>query len=235
LSRSQRLLALLQHLRRHRWPVSGASLAAEMGISLRTLYRDIATLQSQGARIDGAAGLGYVLQEGFLLPPLMFSDEEIEALVLGSRWVAEHGDSRLSDAAGVALAKIAAVLPAELRHRLDSSGLLVGPGATNAPVEAAPDGDRLLALLRDAIRDEVKLGITYRDADGKVSERTLWPFALGFFEGARVLVAWCEWRQAIRHFRSDRIVSLRPGSERYPQRRQALLKAWRLQEGIAAP
>jgi predicted DNA-binding transcriptional regulator YafY len=141
----------------------------------------------------------------------------------------------LANAAGAALAKVAAVLPAELRHQLDNSGLLVGPGAATDPVDAELDADRLLALLRDAIRDELKVDITYRDADGKVSERTLWPFALGFFDGARVLVAWCEWRQAIRHFRSDRIASLRPGHERYPQRRQALLKAWRLQEGIAEP
>ncbi|KAJ34485.1 hypothetical protein BW45_03595, partial [Agrobacterium tumefaciens] len=88
MSRSQRLLDLLQILRSHRMPVSGAALAAKTGVSLRTLYRDIATLQAQGADIEGEAGVGYVLRPGFLLPPLMFSQHEIEALVLGSRWVA---------------------------------------------------------------------------------------------------------------------------------------------------
>ena len=148
MSRSERLLQLLQVLRRHRHPLSGSAIASELGISLRTLYRDVATLQSQGARIDGAPGLGYVLQAGFTLPPLMFSTDELEALVLGSRWVAERGDTRLAAAARDALAKIAAVLPAELRHELDSAALLVGPG------EPIAVGDAEVAALRQAIRSE---------------------------------------------------------------------------------
>src|SRR5437660_11613561 len=116
MSRAERLLELIQRLRSHRYPVSGASLAADLGISLRTLYRDIASLQAQGARIDGEPGVGYVLRPGFMLPPLMFSQEEIEALVLGSRWVAERTDAALKHAANNALAKIAAVLPSDLRQ-----------------------------------------------------------------------------------------------------------------------
>src|SRR5712692_11642714 len=127
-SRAQRLLDLIQLLRRHRFPISGASLAQELGVSLRTLYRDIETLNAQGARIDGEAGIGYVLRPGFMLPPLMFSEEEIEALVLGSRWVAERADAPLSKAAANVLAKIGAVLPKDLRETLDDSGLLIGPG-----------------------------------------------------------------------------------------------------------
>ena len=143
----------MQLLRRHTRPVSGALIASDLQISLRTLYRDIATLQAQGAHIDGAPGLGYVLRPGFVLPPLMFSADEVEALVLGSRWVAERGDSRLAAAARDALAKIAAVVPAELRLELDSSPLLVGPGgATSA-------GDIDMAALRLAIRQEHKLDI----------------------------------------------------------------------------
>ncbi len=110
MSRAERLLALIQLLHRHRFPVSGAALAAELAISLRTLYRDIAALQSQGARIDGEPGIGYVLRPGFMLPPLMFSQDELEALVLGSRWVAERADSALRDAARNGIAKIFAVL-----------------------------------------------------------------------------------------------------------------------------
>lgn len=220
MSRSQRLLDLLQALRRHRRPVSGMVLAQELSISIRTLYRDIATLQAQGAPIEGEPGLGYVLRPGFMLPPLMFSDEEVEALVLGSRWVADRGDERLAFAARNAVAKIAAVLPDDLRDQLDASSLIVGPAK---PVADTVD----LALVRQAIRAERKLAIAYRDAEGAVSQRLVWPFALGFFDRVRVVVAWCELRQDYRHFRTDRIFSLDPTEARYPRRRQALLKEWR--------
>ena len=226
MTRSARLLDLVQLLRRHRHPVTGESIARELGISLRTLYRDIATLQAQGAAIDGAPGLGYVLRAGFVLPPLMFTLDEIEALALGSRWVADRGDARLATAAGDALAKIAAVVPEALRHELDTSALLVGPGA---PIAA---GDAEVAAIRLAIRQEHKVAITYRDKGRQDSERVIWPFALGFFDRAQVVVAWCELRDAIRHFRTDRIVALSASGERYSRRRQALLKEWRGQEGI---
>ena len=226
LSRTDRLFELIQILRRHRYPVSGAILAAELGISLRTLYRDIATLQTQGASIDGEPGLGYVLRPGFMLPPLMFSEEEIEALVLGSRWVAKRTDSQLSSAAKNALAKIAAVLPDDLRHHLDASGLLVGPVNTIAA------GDEELATIRKVIRGERKLLISYKDNHENLSERIIWPFALGFFEQVRIVVAWCELRQEFRHFRTDRIIKLSNLDIRYPARRQALLKKWRELQGI---
>jgi biotin operon repressor len=127
LARAQRLLELIQVLRRHRRPVSGETLAEELGVSLRTVYRDIQTLIGQGASIDGEAGVGYVLRPGFVLPPLMFSDEEIEALVLGSRWVAQRTDEPLARAAQNAIAKIAAVLPEDLRDSIEGNGLLAGP------------------------------------------------------------------------------------------------------------
>lgn len=216
----------MQALRRRHNPVSGALLAQELEISLRTLYRDIATLQSQGAHIDGEPGIGYVLRPGFMLPPLMFTEEEIEALVLGSRWVSDRADSRLADAARNALAKIASVLPADLRFELDSSALLVGPN------EVVACGDQELAQIRTSIRTEHKLKIRYLDLQDKKSTRTVWPTALGFFDKVRVLVAWCELREEFRHFRTDRIHSLTVLDERYPRRRQALLKEWRLKEGI---
>lgn len=226
MSRAERLLDLIQILRRHRHPVSGHALAKELGVSIRTLYRDIVTLQAQGARIDGEPGLGYVLRPGFMLPPLMFSEDEIEALVLGSRWVADRGDPRLGAAARDALAKIAAVLPADLRDEIDASTLLVGPGA---PIAA---GDAELASIRQAIRAERKLDIIYRDVQDAETKRLIWPFAVGFFDRARVVVAWCELRQGFRHFRTDRIAALAPTDIRYPKRRQALLKEWRQAEGI---
>jgi predicted DNA-binding transcriptional regulator YafY len=228
LSRAQRLLDLIQILRRHRRPVSGATLADELGISLRTLYRDVDTLNAQGARIDGEPGVGYVLRPGFMLPPLMFSEEEIEALVLGSRWVAERTDDPLGHAARNALAKIAAVLPRDLRENLDATSLLVGPGE---PIDA---GDAGLPTIRRAIRNECKLRITYADGKGTVTRRTIWPFALAFFERVRVVVGWCELRQDYRHFRTDRISSLALSDRRYPRRRQVLLKEWRETERLPA-
>src|SRR6478735_3759256 len=108
MARAERLLDLIQVLRRHRHPVSGQTLADELGVSLRTVYRDIRTLVGQGAAIDGEAGIGFILRPGFVLPPLMFTDEEIEALVLGLRWVARRTDEPLERAAMNALAKVAA-------------------------------------------------------------------------------------------------------------------------------
>ena len=227
LSRAEHLLDLIQILRRHRQPVSGQALADELAISIRTLYRDIASLQSQGAGIEGEAGVGYILKPGFMLPPLMFSEEEIEALVLGSRWVAKRGgDTRLGAAARNALAKIAAVLPGDLRNALEASALLVGPG------EAVAAGDAELATIREAIRRERKVRIRYRDRNAEQTRRTIWPFALGFFDRARVVAAWCELRRGYRHFRTDRIAALKLSEQRYPRRRQALLREWRGIEDI---
>ncbi|MCF4124540.1 helix-turn-helix transcriptional regulator [Methylobacterium sp. SyP6R] len=226
MSRAERLLDLIQVLRRHRGPVSGRHLAQETGVSLRTLYRDIASLQAQGAAIEGEPGLGYVLRPGFTLPPLMFREEEIEALVLGMRWVATRTDDPLAAAAGDALAKIAAVLPQALRERLDTSTLIVGPA------EAVPE--RIdLAALRGAIRAQHRVAIRYRDAGGAGSERVIWPFALGFFERVRVVVAWCETRDDFRHFRTDRVEALTLTGERYPRPRHALMREWRALQGIA--
>lgn len=226
MSRSARLLDLIQALRRHRRPVTAAALAAELDVSERTIYRDVATLAGRGAPIEGAAGLGYVLRPGFLLPPLMFGDDEIEALVLGLRWVAERGDGPLGASAADALAKIAAVLPPALRDSVEDAGLMAGPGE---PVAPAPTD---LADLRRAIRAERKLRISYADAEGRRTVRTIWPFALAFFDRVRVVAAWCESRQDFRHFRADRIIDAAPTGERYPRRRRALLAEWRKRQGI---
>ena len=221
MSRAQRLLDLIQLLRRHRHPISGKQLADELEISLRTLYRDIATLQTQGASIEGEPGIGYVLRPGFMLPPLMFSEEEIEALVLGSRWVARRTDKKLRLAATNVLAKIAAVLPEDLRYQLEFSGLLIGP--VKAAIE---NDDEKEALIRQAIRKEYKLQMTYIDVKNDESQRIIWPLALGFFEEVHVIVAWCELRDDFRHFRTDRISKLASLETRYPKRRQTLLKQW---------
>ena len=227
MSRAERLLQLMQALRRRRTPVAALALAAEIGVSQRTLYRDIASLRAQGAHIEGEAGVGYLLRAGFTLPPLMFTPEEIEALVLGSRWVAQRStDAALAEAGRNALAKIAAVVPAELRLELESTALLVGPGGADSA------GLQHLRTIRATIRQEQKVEITYCDAQGHESQRTIWPFALSYFEQVRVVLAWCELRSDLRHFRVDRIGRFEPQPVRYPLRRQTLLRQWRAREGV---
>ena len=229
MSRAARLLDLLQLLRNRTSPIAGADLAAALGVSIRTLYRDIATLQAQGADVLGEPGLGYVLRPGFTLPPLMFSADEIEAIVLGSRWVsAKADDTRLSQSAHQALAKIAAVLPPALRDRVEATNLLVARGVS---LPSSIDASQI----RLAIRNEHKLIISYRGPDGGETQRTIWPFLIGFFDEARIVAAWCEMRQDYRHFRIDRITALTPTTERYLQRRAAMLKQWRIRNNIAPP
>ncbi len=225
MARAERLLGLIQVLRRHRRPVSGQTLADELGVSLRTIYRDIQTLIGQGAAIDGEAGIGFILRPGFVLPPLMFSDEEIEALVLGLRLVAQRTDAQFKRAAMDALAKIAAVLPDDLREGIENIGLLAGPDDEAEPVD--------LAAVRAAIRDEQKLVLHYVDRDGEETQRVIWPIAIGFFKRAQVIAAWCEMRADYRHFRTDRIVRVGETDQRYPRRRRVLMKEWRAIEGVA--
>ena len=227
--KADRLLALIQILRRHRHPVSGQVLAEELGVSLRTLYRDVAALQGQGATIDGEPGVGYLLRPGFLLPPLMFSEEEIEAIALGAQWVARRADKPLAAAARDALAKIAAVLPADLREGLEGESVLVGPGA---PIASGPIE---LSVIRQAIRAERKLDIRYRDASGEETQRMIWPISLAFFDQVRVLAAWCETRADFRHFRADRISDLIDTNLRYPRRRRVLMKEWRAMLAASNP
>jgi predicted DNA-binding transcriptional regulator YafY len=229
MSRTNRLLDLLQLLRNRSTPVTGPDLAVDLGISIRTLYRDIATLQAQGADVVGEPGLGYVLRPGFTLPPLMFSADEIEAIVLGSRWVAARADdARLSQSARQALSKITAVLPAELRERAEATNLLVSRGGIAA---ASVDA----GVIRLAIRNERKLIISYRGPDGGETERTIWPFLIGFFEQTRVVAGWCELREDYRHFRIDRIARLEPSEQRYPRRRAVMLKEWRARNNVPPP
>ena len=226
MSRSERLLVLIQVLRRHRRPVSGRRLAEEMRVSLRTVYRDLRTLAEQGAPIDGEAGIGFVLRPGFLLPPLMFRDEELEALVLGSRWVAQQSDPALATAAQDVVAKIITVLPERLKERVEYSALFP------VPVEEKAQDVVDAKLLREAMRRERKLRIVYRDGQGRKTRRVVWPLALAFYERVRVLVAWCETRRGFRHFRTDRMVSAEVTGDGLPRRRRLLLREWRAQEGI---
>jgi predicted DNA-binding transcriptional regulator YafY len=228
-SRSARLLRLVQVLRRYRAPVSAQTLADQLEVSVRSVYRDVQTLREQGASIEGEAGVGYVLRPGFLLPPLMFSDEELEALVLGLRLTGEHADDALGRAAVDVVAKLRAVLPRDLRRMLEEVALLAGP-ARERPAERID-----LAAVRRSIREQRKVRIAYADQAGTTSERVVWPLGLSFFERARIVIAWCETRQDFRSFRSDRIASWSPLPEPIGRPRMALLREWRQREDIPEP
>lgn len=223
MSRSGRLFLLMDAMRGKRVPVTAAALAQQLGVSERTIYRDIQTLAELGAPLQGEAGIGYVMRQGVFLPPLMFGADELEALVLGARWVRRQGDEGLAQAANKALAKIATASPSDLRDSMAGTSLWVPLGR---PAEGSEVADRFVQPVRLAIRYEQKLTLAYADEHGAATQRTVWPFALAYFEGKRLLAAWCELRGDYRHFRIDRIAGVDSG-ERYPTRRQALLKVWR--------
>lgn len=229
MTKSERLLALLQLLRQHKHPVKAQTLADSLEVSQRTLYRDIQTLRLQGADIEGEAGIGYVLRDGFLLPPLMFSMEEIEALILGSKWVTSHGDKALCDAAHQAMTKIQAVIPKHYKNNISYNTLFTPLMSRRC------DSEQMAAhatTVRQAMRDENKLVIEYKDSKGDNSKRTIYPFALAFFDSVQVLGGWCELRQDFRNFRVDRIISIQLTHERYFPRRETLFSKWKAQSGI---
>lgn len=223
MARSDRLITLTQTLRRHRSPVTAAALAQETNVSERTIYRDIASLQASGVPVRGEAGIGYVLEAGFDLPPLMLTPEECEALMLGARFVRERGDTGLVRVIEDAMAKIEAVLPENLRLALRESSLY-------APVFGAMPQDRISGeILRRAMRENRKLCLHYRDLSERETTRIVWPVLLGYFERTRGLVAWCELRGDFRHFRTDRMLTMEVLEERAPRRRAVLLKEWERQ------
>lgn len=226
MSRTGRLFQLMDAMRGSRRPVTAAALAEQLGVSERTIYRDMQTLAELGAPVEGSAGLGYLLRSGFFLPPLMFNVDELEALVLGARWVRRQGDPALAQAAANALAKIATATPKDLRDDMADTSLWV------PLMRDAPEHDEFVQPAREAIRRQRKMRIHYNDESGASSERTVWPFALAFFGGRRLLAAWCEIRQANRHFRIDRITQAEALAERYPTPRHELLKVWREENAI---
>lgn len=223
MDKTERLFSIMDALRRHRRPVTAAQLAEDQGVSVRTLYRDIQTLIGLGAPVEGEAGIGYMLRPGFFLPPLMFSADELEALVLGARWVEAQPDVELSSAARNALGKIATASPEDLRDRISDTGLW--PVRVNGERAALP----LLALVRKAMRSERALLIDYEDEKGNASARAIWPVQIAFYENKQIIAAWCTLREAFRHFRTERIISAELTDARYGRRRAALADDWYVQ------
>lgn len=202
--RADRLFEIVQRLRGGRL-VTAAALAGELGVSVRTLYRDIVDLQANGVPIDGAAGVGYLLRDGYEVPPLMFTLDEIEALAVGARLVQAWGGAELGRAAAEALVKIDAVLPRALKGK-------AGETAIFAPSDRLPpELRRLLDLLRRAIRERCRLAFHYARLDGPESDRLVQPLALSFWGGVWTLAGWCETREDFRVFRVDRMSGVSPG------------------------
>lgn len=199
--RADRLFQIIQILRRSPRPVTALAIAAELEVSKRTVYRDIADLVAQRVPIDGEAGFGYVLDRSYDMPPLMLTPDEVEAVVLGAQWVTAHADSALAIAARDLVAKIEVSIPNHLRPFLADPTV-----APKQPLRPSLD-DKLAIKLRKSIRDGQKVRLTYNAEDGQTTDRVVSPVTLGYSETHRLLVGWCELRQGFRHFRCDRILS----------------------------
>ncbi|APR80370.1 Transcriptional regulator, DeoR family protein [Minicystis rosea] len=219
--RADRLFQIIQVLRRQRGPITADALAAQLEISKRTVYRDVADLIAQRVPIRGEAGTGYVIDRGYDMPPLMLTPDEIEVAVLGAEWVSSRGDSALRRAAQDLIAKIAATVPERLRP------LVLDPAVGAPPaLEMAPDTLDMVAV-REAIRAGTKIRLRYRDEQDRESERVVWPVVVGYFDARRILVAFCELRQDFRKFRTDRVVSASFLKETFGERPSALRARWR--------
>jgi predicted DNA-binding transcriptional regulator YafY len=198
--RADRLFRIIQRLRR-RGSVTASALASELEVSPRTVYRDVQDLVASGVPIQGEAGVGYALLKGFDLPPLMFNEEEIEALVLGARIVESRADPALARAARDVLAKVEAVLPARLRERIAEAALF-------APGFRVTAADASVTALRGAIRQRRKVAFAYRDRSDTATRRTVQPLGVFYWGATWSLGAWCELRTGFRNFRTDRIADL---------------------------
>jgi len=218
--RADRLFDIIQFLRTARQPVTAATLAAELEVNVRTVYRDIATLQARRVPIEGAAGLGYVLRRGFDLPPLMFTSDELDAIAVGARLVRRLRDPGLQQAAESVLSKIATALPEALRPAVLSAPALVSDG------DAATPAGIDLSELRNAIRETRKLCITYDDETGQRTRRTIWPVAMVYYVDVTLIAAWCELRNDFRHFRVERIAASTLLEDRFYTENGRLTQRW---------
>ncbi|MFL5253379.1 MAG: helix-turn-helix transcriptional regulator [Rhodopila sp.] len=224
--RGDRLFDVIQNLRTAPGPVTARALAARLEVNLRTVYRDIATLQARRVPIEGEPGVGYVLKHGFDLPPLMFTLDEIEAIAVGARMLSRTGDHGLQTAAGSVLSKLTVALPEALRGHLAAPPVYVS--TRGAPPPEIAD----LSAVRAAIRDERKVQIGYRDEKDEQTVRTIWPVALAYYADATLIGAWCELRQDFRHFRADRVRDMRILDQRFEVSWRRLFDQWQKRFGI---
>lgn len=209
--RADRLFLIIHALRGRRTALPARSLADTLGVSLRTVYRDVADLQLSGVPIEGEAGVGYVLRKGSDIPPLMFTADELESLVVGTRFVRAFAGEKLAGSARAALLKIEAVLPPELRDRAARTRIY-------APIWRDPTKTAFAVLidrLNAAISENQVLRIDYADEAGRPSTREVEPLCLAFWGGAWTLGSWCRLREGFRNFRPDRIADCTITGERF--------------------
>jgi len=218
--RADRLFQIVQIVRGARRPITAAQLAGELELTPRTIYRDIADLMASGVPLRGEAGVGYVLEAGYYLPPLMLTAVELEAALLGAQWVSGRGDPKLARAARDLVAKLQAVAPKDLLF------LAAGPSVMAANMARTPEDIVDLQLVRDAVHARRKLTVAYADDAGRATIRTIWPIYLAYFEAVRVIVAWCELRDGFRHFRTDRIGEISVSADRFDTPLPRLRKTW---------
>jgi predicted DNA-binding transcriptional regulator YafY len=218
--RADRLFDIIQMLRVAVQPITAAMIAERLEVTVRTVYRDIATLQARRIPIEGAPGLGYLLRRGFDLPPLMFTADEVDAIAVGARLVRRLRDPGLQSAAESVLAKVTTALPDALRSGIMEPTFLVSSGSA-----AIPDGVDL-SDLRRAIRETRKVRIAYSDAEAKRSERIAWPIAMAYYVDVTVLGAWCELRNDFRHFRVERIIMASVLNDLIPVDGRRLTERW---------
>ncbi len=217
--RGDRLFELIEILRRARGPLPATTIAAELEVCKRTIYRDVAALMAQRVPIRGEAGVGYVLEAGFHMPPLMLTPDEIEAAVLGAQWVRTRGEPDLRRAAESLAAKIEAIAPHDLHSFFAQPVTGVAPVETPHEVLASSD-------IRAAIRRQKKIRLEYGDDSGNVTDRVVWPLLLGYRDEGRIMAAWCELRNGFRYFRTERITRAEILEERVPKRLAQLRADW---------
>ena len=236
--RADRLLEMLQALRRLTPPVTATHLADSLEVSCRTVYRDIDALRRLGVGIEGEAGFGYVLTDDHALPPLMFDAAEVEALALGLRKVMAIGDSELVRAAKNAMTKLGPVLPDPVKSELESGILLAHSYTRRSRLAELEESGRMAdqvvdpAMIRRAARKEQKLLIHYQDQEGRATERVIWPLAIAYLDTSDLVIAWCELREDFRTFRLDRLRGAETDGASFRPKRVPLLRRFldRLQE-----
>ncbi|WP_271952180.1 helix-turn-helix transcriptional regulator [Ruegeria faecimaris] len=218
--RGDRLFEVIEILRRAKGPISAQSIGEELGVTKRTVYRDVAALIGQGVPINGEAGVGYVLEPGFHMPPLILTPDEIEAVTLGMLWVQTRGEPELALAAEKLITKLEVVAPDKYRTSF------LQPAVGVAPV-AQPDEVLGAAAIRLAIRHRKKIALKYSDNSGQKTRRVIWPILLGYRDTSRIIAAWCEMREGFRYFRTERIIEAEVLEDSIPRRMDLLRVAWR--------
>ncbi len=226
MSKSNRLFEVIQILRSANNPLTAQQIADELEVNKRTVYRDIAALQAMRVPIEGEAGIGYLMRRGYDLPPLMFNQEEIEALKLGLALLGRTGDKALQKTADSVSRKIAEAVPEQTHGE-----------ALHAPVfastwHAIPESEVDPQLVRNCIREELKLEFDYRDLKNAVSHRTVLPLAMVYYIEVVVVAAWCELRKDFRHFRLDRMQNCMTTAEIFGDQATDLRQRWREQHDL---